>query len=415
MIQAIMIGAGARGIGAYGGYALKHPDQIRFVAVADPDPERRGYFAMQHQIPSDRQFATDKEILALPKMADACFLCTQDALHYDAAMQAIAQGYDLFLEKPMAISAHDVTMIGRQAKAFGARVMIGHVLRYTSFFRAIRDLLDQGAIGDLVTIQHNENVSYWHQAHSYVRGNWRNLAVASPMILAKSCHDLDLLIWFADSAPKYVSSFGSLSHFKSSNAPEDAPAHCMDGCPKQETCPYFAPKVYTNAPDWMRLAVANDLSDDSMLKHLKTGPYGRCVYRSDNDVVDHQVVGLEFENGVTAAFTMTAFTHENTRTIKLMGTKGEIRGHMDKQELEIHTFGSDVVKHLRTDEGASGHGGGDDGIMAAFVAEMNRPGDPDHTNLDGAVWAHLTAFAAETARLEKRVVDLKGFAEDWSA
>jgi len=414
MIQAIMIGAGARGIGAYGGYALMHPDQIRFVAVADPDPVRRGYFATQHKIPADRQFSTDKEILALPKLADACFLCTQDALHFEAAMQAIAQGYHLFLEKPMAISPREVSMIARQAKAFHSRVMIGHVLRYTSFFRAIRELLDQGAIGDLVTIQHNENVSFWHQAHSYVRGNWRNLAVASPMILAKSCHDLDLLIWFADSTPKYVSSFGSLSHFKSANAPEGAPARCMDGCPKQDTCPYFAPKVYTSAPDWMRLAVANDMSDASMLEHLKSGPYGRCVYRCDNDVVDHQVVGLEFENGVTAAFTMTAFTHENTRTIKLMGSKGEIRGHMDKQELELHIFGNESVRQIRTDEGASGHGGGDDGIMAAFVAELNQPGIPDHTNLDSAVWAHLTAFAAETGRLEKRVVDLQTFAEDWS-
>lgn len=414
MIHAIMIGAGARGIGAYGGYALQHPDQIRFVAVADPDPVRRAYFAMQHRIPVDRQFESDKAILALPKLADACFLCTQDALHYDAAMQAIAHGYHLFLEKPMAIAPRDVMMIARQAKAFGVRVMIGHVLRYTGFFRSIRERLDAGVIGDLVTIQHNENVSYWHQAHSYVRGNWRNLAVASPMILAKSCHDLDLLIWFAGSSPKFVSSFGSLSHFHAKNAPEGAPSHCMDGCPKQNECPYYAPKVYTNAPDWMRLAVANDLSDASMLEHLKNGPYGRCVYRSDNDVVDHQVLVLEFENKATAAFTMTAFTHENTRTIKLMGTKGEIRGHMDKQEIEIHTFGSDTVERLATDEGTSGHGGGDDGIMSAFVDELNRLDSPDYTNLDGAVWAHLTAFAAETSRLEKRVVDLKTFAEDWS-
>jgi predicted dehydrogenase len=414
MIHAIMIGAGARGIGAYGGYALKHPDQIRFVAVAEPDPMRRAYFAMQHQIPPERQFETDKEILALPKMADACFLCTQDAQHFESAMQAIAQGYHLFLEKPMAIAPRDVTMIARQAKAFGVRVMIGHVLRYTGFFRTIRDRLEKGAIGELVTIQHNENVSYWHQAHSYVRGNWRNLTVASPMILAKSCHDLDLLIWLARSAPKFVSSFGSLTHFHAQHAPVGAPLFCMDGCPHQDQCPYFAPKVYTNAPDWMRLAVANDLSDASMLAHLKHGPYGRCVYHCDNDVVDHQVLVVEFENKATAAFTMTAFTHENTRTIKLMGTKGEIRGHMDKQEIEIHVFGSDKVETIATDEGASGHGGGDDGIMTAFIDELKRPGSPDYANMEGAVHAHLAAFAAETSRLEKRVVDMKNFTEDWS-
>lgn len=415
MIEAIMIGAGARGIGAYGGYALAHQDQIRFVAVADPDPVRRGYFAMQHQIPRERQFDSDKEILALPKLADACFLCTQDALHFDAAMQAIACGYHLFLEKPMAISPREVTLIAKQAKTFRVKVMIGHVLRYTGFFTTIRRLLDEGAIGELITIQHNENVSFWHQAHSYVRGNWRSLAVASPMILAKSCHDLDLLIWFAGSSPKYVSSFGELTHFTSKNAPEGAPKYCMDGCPKQDTCPYFAPKVYTHAPDWMRLAVANDLSDESMLKHLKSGPYGRCVYRSDNDVVDHQVVAMEFDSGVTAAFTMTAFTHENTRTIKLMGSKGEIRGHMDKQEVELHVFGTDEPKTIRTDQGASGHGGGDDGIMQAFVAELNADKDADYANLDGAVWAHLAAFAAELSRLEKKTVDMTRYVDDWRA
>ncbi len=413
MIQAIMIGSGARGIGAYGGYALNHPETIRFIAVADPDPMRRGYFAAQHQIPAAMQFDDAAAILAVPKFADACFICTQDHQHYEPAILAMRLGYHLFLEKPMAIFPRDCMHLGQIAKECKVQLMIGHVLRYTSFFQTIKELIDSGSIGKLVTIQHNENVSYWHQAHSYVRGNWRNVMMASPMILAKSCHDLDLMIWFADSTPNYVASFGDLTHFAAANAPAGAPNYCMEGCPVQAECPYYAPRVYTNAPDWMRLAVSNDLSDASMLEHLKLGPYGRCVYRSDNDVVDHQVVIMEFQNSVTAAFTMTAFTHENTRTIKLMGTRGEIRGHMDKNELEIHRFGSDQVDVLRTDRSDAGHGGGDEGIMKEFAAKVESGGEPDYSNLDGAILAHLAAFAAETSRLEKKTVDFDRFVDGW--
>jgi predicted dehydrogenase len=413
MIQAIMIGSGARGIGAYGGYALKHPEEYRFIAVADPDPMRRGYFAAQHQIPAAMQFEDAAAILAKPKFADACFICTQDHQHYEPAIAAMRLGYHLFLEKPMAIYPRDCMHLGQIAKECKVQLMIGHVLRYTPFFKTIRRLIDAGTIGKLMTIQHNENVSYWHQAHSYVRGNWRNVMTASPMILAKSCHDLDLIIWLADSTPNYVASFGDLTHFKAMNAPEGAPKQCIDGCPVQETCPYFAPRVYTNAPDWMRLAVSNDLSNASMLERLKTGPYGRCVYLCDNDVVDHQVVIMEFKNGVTAAFTMTAFTHENTRTLKLMGTEGEIRGHMDKNEVEVHRFGSSEVELIRTDLTESGHGGGDDGIMKEFAAMLETKTETEDNHLDGAILAHLAAFAAETSRLEKKTVDFDRFVDGW--
>ena len=411
MIQAIMIGAGNRGIGAYGWYALRNPEKIRFIGVADPDPMRRGYFAAEHKIPADHQFAGFAEILALPKFADACFICTQDNMHFVPATLAMEKGYQIFLEKPMATTPIECIRLAQTAKEHHVRLMIGHVLRYTSFFATIKHQIDSGSIGEVVTIQHNENVSYWHQAHSYVRGNWRNVASASPMILAKSCHDLDILSWLIDKQPLRISSFGSLSYFNKDHAPKGAPMYCSEGCPIAADCVYQAEKVYLNAPDWMKLPVSNDLSAQAIRKALQKGLYGRCVYHCDNNVVDHQVTILEFESGITAAFTMTAFTHENTRTIKVMGTKGEIRGHMDKHTIEVHTFGSEKVEIIDTETSAFGHGGGDNGIMDAFIALVEHGANAELASADAAVTSHLMAFAAETSRLKHSTIDFTKYVQ----
>ncbi|MDD3122597.1 MAG: Gfo/Idh/MocA family oxidoreductase [Candidatus Izemoplasmatales bacterium] len=412
MIKAILIGAGGRGIGAYGEYAIKNPNDIKFIAVADPDIERRMYFSYRHGIAPENQFSSYEEILRLPKMADTCFICTQDTLHIQPAKLALKKGYDVFLEKPMAVYPEDCVLLEEIAKKENRKLMIGHVLRYTQFFSAIKELVDSGKIGSLMTIQHNENVSFWHQAHSYVRGNWRNVETSSPMILAKSCHDLDILYWLSNSTPIKVASFGSLSYFKESSAPIGAPKYCMDGCPKESECAYFAPKVYLNAPDWMKLPVSNKMTDEDILAALKKGPYGRCVYRSDNDVVDHQVVIIEFENQMTASFTMTAFTHENTRTIKLMGTLGEIRGHMDKQEIEIYTFGNDIPEVIHLETLDYGHGGGDYGIMKAFVRLIEIGDNQEIASDEASVMSHLLAFAAEKSRLESKSIDFIQYVKD---
>ncbi len=410
MITAIMIGAGSRGIGAYGFYAEAHPEDIRFVAVADPDPMRRGFFAMRHHIPASRVYPGYDEILKEPKLADACFVCTQDNMHFLPAKAAMEKGYHLFLEKPMAVTPEDCLRLGEIARRQQVRLMIGHVLRYTPFFSTIKRLLDEGRIGRLMTIQHNENVAYWHQAHSFVRGNWGNSQRSSPMILAKSCHDLDLLIWFAGSRPTKVSSFGRLSHYRPENAPKGAPEHCMDGCPVSESCVYYAPRVYPQAPDWLKLPVSNDMSTEALLKALEKGPYGRCVYRCDNDVVDHQVTAIDFANGVTVAFTMTGFTHENTRTIKLMGTQGEIRGHLDKNHIEVYTFGcNEVPETIRIDAGDSGHGGGDYGIMKAFVGLITSGENTEVASDRASIESHLLAFAAEASRVSGKTVDFSEF------
>lgn len=409
MIEAVLIGAGARGIGVYGAYALNHPRDIKFVAVAEPDPMRRAYFSMEHKIPSNRQFSGYEELLNLGRIADCCFICTQDHMHVEPALMAMAIGYHIFLEKPMAVSVDDCLLLVKESETRNLKLMIAHVLRYTPFFSQIKDWLDEGKIGRLMSIQHNENVSFWHQAHSYVRGNWRNDATSSPMILAKSCHDLDLMVYFIQSEVSEVASFGDLTYFTRSHCPDQAPAFCMDGCPHQDSCVYYAPKVYAEGPIWMKLAVSNDMSESGLLAALKQGPYGRCVYQTDNNVVDHQVVIIKFQNEVTVSFTMTGFTTENTRTIKLMGTEGQIRGHLDKNELELWRFGAPEPEIIQLGNKDLMHGGGDKGIMDDFVQYMESDAPGKRTNIHEALKSHVLAFMAEESRRTQTVVSYDTF------
>lgn len=411
-ITVALIGAGLRG-GIYTGYALNHPLDMKVIAVADPDAQRRSSLQKDHGIDDEMSFEKWEELLDAKVKADALLICTQDKLHFEPTMKALEAGYHVLLEKPMSPSFEECIQMQEQAEKYNRVLTICHVLRYTRFFQTIKTLLDEGAIGRLMSIQHNENVGYWHQAHSFVRGNWRNASESSPMILAKSCHDMDLLLWLAGADCTSLSSYGSLSHFKESQAPEGAPQRCLDGCPAAAECPYYAPKVYlTDNPGWMDMAISNDLSYEARYQALLTGPYGRCVYHCDNDVVDHQVISMEFANEVTAVFTMTAFTEVCDRTIKLMGTQGEIRGAMEKNEIEIVYFGTGRKEVITfTDQGGhTGHGGGDYGLMRDFVNVIRENGNKTAlTSASKSVESHMMAFAAERSRMEKRVVHRNEF------
>lgn len=409
MIRAILLGAGNRGLGTYGMYALKHPEEIKFIAVADPDQERREAFSKMHEIPIQDQYENAADLLKLPKFADAVFVCTQDRQHTDQVTKALRLGYHVFLEKPMAVKPQDILKIQRQAQLYKRKLVVAHVLRYSPFFTTLKRVLDEKHIGEIIAIDHIENVGYYHQAHSYVRGNWKNSETASPMILAKSCHDMDILSYLLDQKPTHVSSFGELTYFRKESM-ENVPNHCMDGCPHQETCPYYAPKVYLNAADWMKFPVSNDLSDEAILEKLKKGPYGRCVYRSNNNVVDHQTVMMRFESGVTVNFLMTAFTNEITRTIHIMGTHGEIWGNMNDPIIKIKPFGKDMIyADVPVLEG--GHGGGDYGVMKRFINALKYDWDISH-DLDIAVQGHLLAFAAEESRLSQQTIHYQTYMED---
>src|SRR5579872_777399 len=244
-IEAVLVGAGARGTLAYGATALQHPETLRFVAVAEPNPERRARFARQHGLPAARCFATWEELLAEGRLAPALVCATLDRLHVAPAVAALEAGYDVLLEKPMAPTASECLAMVRAAESTGRLLMVCHVLRYAPFFATLHAIVSSGRLGEIVTIEHRENVAYWHMAHSYVRGNWRNAAISSPMILAKCCHDLDLIVWMtADNPVRRLHSFGSLSHFRPEQAPPGATERCTDGCPAAESCPFYAPRVY---------------------------------------------------------------------------------------------------------------------------------------------------------------------------
>lgn len=416
-ITAALIGAGQRGAGAYAPYALEHPEEIQFVAMADANPARRADFQRAHSIQDVNCFASWEALLEGAKLADAVLICTQDNMHFEPAMKALEKGYHVLLEKPMSPDPAECLIMGDIAEKYNRVFSICHVLRYTDFFATIKKIITDGKIGKLVSIQHTENVEHRHQAHSFVRGNWGDSRVSSPMILAKSCHDMDILQWIVDSECTKVSSFGSLTHFRNENAPEGAPMYCLDGCPVQDECPYFAPKMYIERNDWvgevLRAVVSHDTSDEGVLRELKNGPYGRCVYHCDNNVVDHQVVNLEFANAVTVAFTMSAFTFEGGRSVKLMGTHGQIRADMEKNIIEATSFITRETETIRLDTDLAGHGGGDTAIMRDFVRLVQSEGNEKGlTGADISVKSHLIAFAAEKSRLESRTVIMSDYIDE---
>ncbi|MEC0258936.1 Gfo/Idh/MocA family protein [Paenibacillus lautus] len=416
-VKVALIGAGLRGIN-YMEYALLHPHELEVVAVAEPNRQRREQFQARHGLEDAACFENWDDFFAGPKLADAVLICTQDKQHFEPTIRALESGYHVLLEKPMSPDPEECIRMGEMASQAGLVFSICHVLRYTPFFTTLKELLERETIGQLMSIQHNENVGYWHQAHSFVRGNWRRKEDSSPMILAKSCHDLDILLWLADADCLRVSSFGSLSHFTAAQAPEGAPKRCLDGCPVSDQCLYYAPDLYlTEDTNWPTSAISDDMSYDARYKALLEGPYGRCVYHCDNDVVDHQVVNLEFANTVTAAFTMSAFTRDVSRTIKLMGTRGEIRGAMEKNEIEINHFGSGKIERITFEDrgGHVGHGGGDMGLIKDFLRLVQTGGsDQGLTSASRSVQSHLMAFAAEQSRVDGKVISIKEFEQQFN-
>lgn len=413
-VTAVLLGAGDRGSGSYAPYALANPQRLRFVAVAEPHRVRRERFATLHAIADQAAVSDWRELLARPRLADALLVCTQDTMHFEPAMAALELGYHVLLEKPMSTDPTECVRLGEAARAAPGCAIVCYVLRYTHFFSKIRALLDQGRIGQLVTMQLTENMPLVDQTHAFVRGNWRKSSESCPMILAHSCHDMDLLMWFAGSPCRSVSSFGGLSHFRPQNAPAGATERCLDGCPHELICPHHVSKIYlTDDVGWPASVISPDSSLTARLEALQTSPYGRCVYACDNDVVDHQVASFEFENDVTAVFTMCAFNGKPGRTIQLMGTTGEIRASMASNEIEVLDFAGDSIEIVRPAVSRHRYGGGDHGIMNYFVDWVrNGRGEPGLTSAFGSIESHLMAFAAERSRVTGCTIKINEFRQE---
>lgn len=415
-ITGVLIGAGIRGGYVYASYALEHPEEFRIVAVAEPDEVRREQVSRQHGISIENQYESYEQLFEKECMADCALVCTQDKMHYAPVKLALEKGYHVLCEKPMSPAKEEILSMGKLAEQYDRILAICHVLRYSSFFTRIKELLDVGKIGQLMSIQSMESVGFWHYAHSFVRGNWRNAQMSSPMILQKCCHDMDILLWLAGAECKRISSFGKLTYFTEEHAPKDAPKRCLEGCSHRDTCAFYAPSFYLEHPkaeaDGLVYAVASSNDKQTVLQALQTGPYGRCVFHCDNTVVDHQVVNLEFENQVEASFVMSAFTKDCKRTITLMGTEGELQGDMEEGRIRILDFLSGNTEEILLHTPAKGHSGSDERIMRDFVRLLTweEPGK----SLTGAgisVDSHLMALAAEESRLTGKTINFAEYKE----
>lgn len=417
-IRVIIIGAGNRG-NRYATHMAEMPDKYQIVGMADPAKARRKHFQEVYGVPEEACYESWEEILAQPKMADVAVISTVDNMHYYPALQAIEKGYHLLLEKPVAQTARECADIANAARRKGVSVLVCHVLRYTPFYGKIKELVMSGTIGQVVSIDQVEGIGNVHFSHSYVRGNWHSEAESTPMLLAKSCHDLDIIQWLLDKPCKRVSSFGRLTHFIPENAPEGAPARCADGgCPVGDTCPYNCIHYYyDDKTNRRRKVITNGIAanflptDEEVLQALQTTDYGLCVYHAHNDVLDHQVVSMEFEGGATANLTVNAF-NKGGRYIRIYGTKGEIYAHMSATEIQVYTFADKnqyTVPVLKTDESINGgHGGGDEGIIKELYEYLSGTYQGFRAaDITTSVKNHLIGFAAEQARHSGTVVNVE--------
>ncbi|UNX53234.1 Gfo/Idh/MocA family oxidoreductase [Georgenia sp. TF02-10] len=440
-VRIAIFGTGGRGAEAYGGWILRHPDRAQVVAVAEPLHGRRDRFADRADVPAENRFPTWRALMAEVNRLDldAVVVATPDTDHLEPAAAAAERGLAVLLEKPLARDEATLRELEQRLLPMQPRVAVCHVLRETPFWRSVHAVVASGTLGALVTIRHEENIGFWHFAHSYVRGNWRNVATSSPMALAKTSHDMDLLRWLAGAAPETVSSVGSLMHFRKENAPAGAPSHCVHGCPVADSCPFYAPRYYVerlaNVDGWPVALLGDDVSREGRLRALAEGPYGRCVYRCDNDVADHQQTIFGFPGGLTASLSVSAFTGQNTRTFQVTGTRGELAGRMDTGQLRLQLFAPgqhelpdlgtelmpsttgpmdhDVLEWVaappRWDEADHrGHAGGDDALTERFVTAVESGDFDAHvtTTLAASLDSHWMAFAAERARRHGEVVRL---------
>ncbi|MBQ9713929.1 MAG: Gfo/Idh/MocA family oxidoreductase [Clostridia bacterium] len=402
-----ILGLGGRGADAYGWLLYEAKDRFKIASICDLKPERVEMFRKHFDVPQENCF-TDEESFFQEKRADLLLIATPDNEHVRHALKGFALGYDLMVEKPLTENEEECRLLLDAQKKSGAKALVCHVLRYAPAFMKVSELLKSGTIGRLVLINALERVGASHYTHSFVRGNWRNRKIAAPMILAKCCHDLDLLQFYANSACKNISSVGDLTYFTKENAPEGATPRCLD-CPHKDTCPFSAKKQYLDnweveKPEdcWPYNIVANaPVTREKLEAAMRAGDYGRCVYLSDNDVVDHQVTEMVFENGVKALLTMTAFTATGGRRYHFHGTLGELILDEHEGSIRLHLYGKEATVTPISDlmEKGYGHGGGDAGLINALYNILSGACAAE-TSFTASIESHLMGIRAEESRLQ---------------
>ena len=415
------VGCGGRTL-TYCGLAARQPRRYRVIAGADPLPHRVNKLGELSQNPGFRAFASDEELFAAGRLADVAIIGTQDAYHVDPALRAMETGYDVLLEKPIAPNPSDILKLEAAAVRLGRKVMVCHVLRYSPFYEKVKEILESGILGDIASIDAREGVGAWHQTHSYVRGHWAVSGKATPMLIAKSCHDLDIIAWLVGRPCEAVSSFGTLQYFTAAHAPEGAPARCTDGCPVGDTCFYNALHYANRQRGWLQWVMdgSDNAGEAEVAEWLKTSPWGRCVYRCDNDAVDHQVLAMRFAGGATGTFTMTAF--DSGRDMTICGTRATLRGgdavkSQSGHDIIVQEHSGNTTRYgVCIEEGGyGGHGGADNGLVNALDREMRKPMSEMRSGLPASTESHLIGYAAEESRHSGRTVNLAGFREKMRA
>lgn len=397
-LTAIVIGAGSRG-NVYTRYALLYPGSLKIVGVSDINEFRRKKMAERFQIPVENQMGDWSEVFRRSKFADFVIITTPDALHYEPCMKAIEKGYHVLLEKPAAQTEKHCLDILQQAKKYKRIVAICHVLRYAPYFRSLKDFISSGKVGDIVSVQHLEPIERIHFSHSYVRGNWNNSKKSTPAIISKSCHDLDIIRWLIDKPCKKVTAFGDLTLFKKEKAPKEATKRCLD-CPIEKQCAFSAKRIYYDRRDWLNvfdLSGKREEQGEQILSYLRTTDYGRCVFYSDNDQPDHFIMNMNFEGGITAAFSMEALTSYGGRRTRIMGTKGDIVGDMTSFTYTNFLTGKQEKWSTTISDG---HGGGDLRLVKdLLLAVLKEDASLLTSTIDASIESHIMGFRAEKARL----------------
>lgn len=405
-IKVLVAGLGSRW-GVYAGIIAAHPDDVKIVGLADMSDERLAENAARFGVPAENCYHDAIELFEAGIEADGAVICTMDHLHYEHSISAMKAGYHLLLEKPVALTEEHCRAIRDTAKELEKHVVVCHVLRYTPFYQKIKDIIDSGTIGDILTVQAMERVEYWHQAHAYVRGNWKDSQTSCPMILAKACHDTDILLWLCGKRCERLSSFGSLKHFRPENQPEGAAKRCLD-CKYIDDCPYSAKHQYIDRVaagynGWPIDVVQKNATVESITEALKTSPYGECAYLCGNNVVDHQLLNMWLEDDIAISFIMSSGNSKSGRTIKVLGTHGDIEADMGKEEIELTVFGKshEIIDVTKLASDFSGHGGGDSRLFMDFVALLR--GEPINskslTSIERSMESHFVALAAERSRV----------------
>jgi predicted dehydrogenase len=409
-LRVAVVGLGGRGSAYAGAIAIGHRGDAEVVQVAERRDFHRQRVAGSLGLASHAVFTDWHDLVAADRVADAVIIATQDRDHRPAIQAFAAAGYDILCEKPLAATEDDCAAAVDAASAAGVFLGVCHVLRYTPNTRRIKQLLADGAIGDIIAVHHLEPIGWFHFAHSFVRGPWRRHDESGPMLLTKSCHDLDWLSYIVGSPTKRVASFGSRTLFTAANRPPGATDRCTT-CPVEPDCAYSAVAMYqaglagAEPEAYFTGIIAAEMTWAAVDEALRTGPYGRCVFASDNDVVDHQVVSLEYDSGVTAAFTLAAATRHEDRRTAIFGSAGQIT--TDGSSVEVYDFRRRQTTTFDVSGDGSGHSGGDGAMLAAFLQAL-RLGEPEHFSSHGeaSLATHRIVFAAERARTTGCVIEL---------